>query len=142
MSHMVLFHLEKAIPIYNIIIKTGQHPILKIFKILKLKWLLKFYAKRTPSVIPVSLLDHMAILYLDEHRGDNAIELTLLAIKEHPTSGRVWRNLAFIYEKLSMQKEALAALEQALSTAISNKHSASSITSHKKALAEFKAKQR
>ncbi|WP_041737098.1 alpha/beta hydrolase-fold protein [Colwellia psychrerythraea] len=103
--------------------------------------LLRLYAKRSPSVIPVSLLDHIAILYLDEQQADNAIELSLLAVKEHPTSGRVWRNLAFIYEKLSMQNEALAALEQALSTAILNKHRARSIASHKKALTEFKAKQ-
>jgi len=58
----------------------------------------------------------MPILCLDEQRADNAI-------------------------KLPVPEKALASLEQALTIAISNKHRASSIASHKKALAEFKAKQ-
>jgi predicted alpha/beta superfamily hydrolase len=101
----------------------------------------KSYAKRITPIIPISLLDHLAILYLNKQQGEKAIELSLLAVKEHPKSGRALRNLAYIYEKLTMPQKALAALEQALAVAILFKHRASSIASHEKAISEFKNRQ-
>jgi predicted alpha/beta superfamily hydrolase len=98
------------------------------------------YAQRTPSVLPIGILDHMALLYVDQQQSKEAIELSLLSVEEHPTSARALRNLAHVYEKLAMPEQALSAYEQALATAIKNNHRASSITSHRKALARFKAK--
>lgn len=98
------------------------------------------YSKRDPSVIPISILDHMALLYVDEARSKEAIELSLLAVKLHPTSGRALRNLAHVYETLGMSNKALSAYEKALETAIINKHRASSIASHERALAQFKVR--
>jgi predicted alpha/beta superfamily hydrolase len=98
------------------------------------------YAQRTPSIIPIGVLDHMSLLYVDQQQSKEAIELSLLSVKEHPTSGRALRNLAHVYEKLAMPKQALSAYEQALATAIKNNHKASSIASHQKALANFKTK--
>lgn len=99
------------------------------------------YSQRKTPVIPIELLEHLALLYLDKQQANKAIELSLLAVKEHPTSGRALRNLASIYEELVLPKKALAALEQALAVSILNKHRASSIASHKRAIAKFKAKQ-
>jgi len=99
-----------------------------------------FYKKRNPSLIPISILDHMALLYVDEQRSAQAIELSLLSARLYPTSGRALRNLAHVYETLNMPKKALQAYEQALATAIKNNHRASSIKSHQKALTDFKSK--
>ncbi|NQZ80130.1 MAG: hypothetical protein HRT52_03845 [Colwellia sp.] len=98
------------------------------------------YKSRAPAIIPISILDHMALLYVDEQRSNQAIELSLLSVELHPTSGRALRNLAHVYEKLNEPKKALLAYEQALATAIKNEHRASSIESHQKALADFKGK--
>jgi len=109
-----------------------------------IKGLKNVYAQRTSkkniSIIPISVLDHMALLYLDVNNSEQAIELSLLAVKLHPTSGRALRNLAHVYESLTLLPKALQTYEQALATAINNNHSARSITSHKKALTEFKLK--
>mgnify|MGYP000412733073 CR=1 FL=1 len=105
-----------------------------------IKGLQALYAQRNPSVLPIGILDHMALLYVDQQQSKEAIELSLLSVKEHPTSGRALRNLAHVYEKLSIPELALLAYEQALATAIKNNHRASSIESHRKALAQFKAK--
>jgi len=96
--------------------------------------------KQEENIIPISILDHMALLYLDVNNAEQAIELSLLSVKLHPTSGRALRNLAHVYESLMLLPEALQTYEQALATAINNNHSARSITSHKKALTEFKLK--
>jgi predicted alpha/beta superfamily hydrolase len=98
------------------------------------------YAQRNPSVLPIGILDHMALLYVDQQQSKEAIELSLLSVKEHPTSGRALRNLAHVYEKLVMPKQALIAYKQALTTAIKNNHRASSIASHQKALANYKTR--
>ena len=82
----------------------------------------------------------MALLYVDELRSAEAIELSLLSVKLHPTSGRALRNLAHVYETLKLPKKALFAYEQALAIAIKNKHRVSSIKSHQQALANFKNK--
>ena len=105
-----------------------------------LEGLQQVYQQRRPTIIPISILDHLALLYVDEQRNLEAIELSLFSVKEHPTSGRALRNLAYVYEKLAMPSKALSAYESALSTAILNKHRASSIESHRKALTAFKAK--
>jgi len=96
------------------------------------------YTTRNPSIVPISILEHMALLYVDEKNVEQAIKLSLYAIKQHPTSGRALRNLAYVYEKLHMPKKALVTYEKALSTSIKNNHKKSSIESHKRALAEFK----
>jgi predicted alpha/beta superfamily hydrolase len=105
-----------------------------------IKGLQAYYDQRNPSVLPIGILDHMALLYVDQQQNKEAIELSLLSVKEHPTSGRALRNLAHVYEKLAMPKQALLAYEQALAIAIKNNHRASSIASHQKALANYKAK--
>jgi predicted alpha/beta superfamily hydrolase len=105
-----------------------------------LKGLQKVYRLRTPSIIPISILGHMALLYVDQKHSQNAIELSLFAVKEHPTSGRALRNLAYVYEEFSMLKKALLTYKKAVSVAILNKHKVSSIESHRKALTTFKAK--
>ena len=97
------------------------------------------YAQRTPTIIPIGVLDHMALLYVDQQQSKEAIELSLLSVKEHPTSGRALRNLAHVYDKLSMHRDALLSYEKALATAIINKHKSSSIQSHRKTLANYKA---
>jgi len=98
------------------------------------------YTTRNLSIVPISILDHMALLYVDEKNVEQAIKLSLFAVKQHPTSGSALRNLAYVYEKLKMPKKALVTYEKALSIAIENKHRKSSIESHKRVLAEFKSK--
>lgn len=96
-----------------------------------------FYQQRTPAIIPIGILDHLALLYVDQARALEAIELSLLAVKEHPTSGRALRNIAVVYEKLGELTLAKKAYQQAITVAIKNNHRASSIAAHKKALAAF-----
>jgi predicted alpha/beta superfamily hydrolase len=102
------------------------------------------YSQRTTqesaAIIPISVLDHMTLLYLDAKKPEQAIALSLLAVKLHPTSGRALRNLAYVYESLMLLPQALQTYEQALTTAINNNHQARSIASHRKVLAAFKLK--
>ena len=102
--------------------------------------LIKLYSNRKNTSLPIGLLEHLALLYIDEQQTKKAIELALLAVKEHPTSGRALRNLAIVYEKLSMLDNALKSYEKALKVSIDNNHRAASIESHRNVLAEFKAR--
>jgi tetratricopeptide (TPR) repeat protein len=102
--------------------------------------LIDVYTTRIPSIIPISILDHMALIYVDEQNNEQAIKLSLYAVKQHPTSGRALRNLAYVYDKLNMPTRALKAYERALEVAIENNHRQTSIESHKNALVQFKEK--
>lgn len=105
-----------------------------------LNYLTDYYVKQRASVIPIGILDHMALLYVDQQNAQQAINLSELAVEHHPTSGRALRNLAVVYEKLTLLDRALTTYQKALSVAIENNHRASSIASHRQVLANFKAK--
>ena len=102
--------------------------------------LIDVYTTRTPSIIPISILEHMALLYVDEQNNEQVIKLSLYAVKQHPASGRALRNLAYVYEKLNMPTMVLKAYVRALEVSIENNHRQTSIESHKNALAQFKEK--
>lgn len=102
--------------------------------------LTQLYAKRKNPLIPISILDHMALLYVDEKQTSQAVELSKLSVSLHPTSGRALRNLAHVYEQLNLLEKALSAYQQALAVAIKNNHRKTSINSHRQALTNFKIK--
>jgi len=103
-----------------------------------LKGLQQVYAKRTPTLIPIGILENITYLYLGQKRYHDIIELSSYNVKIHPTSGRALRNLAQSYERINDLKQALQTYQRALDVAIHNKHSVRSITTHTKNLANFK----